>query len=164
MRHRLFDTFTGLFVLVRRDDGGVRTTWMGPEADLKDSVLDPRLLPDLSKRIRMYFDGEDVDFGDVELPEAGEFHRRCWKACRRIPRGQTISYAELARRAGSAAAARAAGQAMRKNPLPIITPCHRVIATSGRLHGFGGSCDSSCPMLGVKKRLLEMEAGSPVSA
>ena len=58
---------------------------------------------------------------------------------------------------GRGSAARAAGQAMRRNRLPIIIPCHRVVSAAGRLHGFGGSCDQAGPALAVKRALLRME-------
>ena len=67
-----------------------------------------------------------------------------------IPRGQTCSYAELAARAGRPGAARAVGQAMARNPWPIIVPCHRVVASDGGLGGYGGGLD-------MKERLLRLE-------
>ena len=159
MKHRIFDTFTGPFVLIQHDDGELATTWLNAEARtmLASSHLEPRLLPELSKRLRGYFAGDIVDFADVPAPGGKTFFGKCWEACRRIPRGRTISYAELAQRAGSPGAARAAGQAMRKNYLPIIIPCHRVIGSGGRLHGFGGSCDSAGQQLDIKRALLTME-------
>ena len=90
--------------------------------------------------------------------------RRCWEACRSIPRGETRSYGELATMAGGRAnAARAAGQAMRRNRLPIIIPCHRVISASGGLHGFSGSCDQGGPALAVKRALLQMEGALEIT-
>ena len=160
MRHKLFETFTGPFALYVDDEGEMGTTWMNAQVRsmLRESCEDRSLLPDLSRRLRAYFDGECVDFSDVECPQAGDFFMRCWTVCRAIKRGQTRTYGELASLAGSTpAAARAAGQAMRNNPLPIIIPCHRVIGSGGKLHGFGGSCDAAGAELGVKSALLKME-------
>jgi methylated-DNA-[protein]-cysteine S-methyltransferase len=160
MRHRIIRTFTGPFVLMQAADASLRTSWLNRETEslLKNSREDRSLLPDLADRIRRYFDGEtDVDFSDIPLVCGGEFHRRCWRACRRIPRGQVRSYAQLAAAAGSPAAARAAGQAMRNNPLPIITPCHRVVGSTGLLHGFGGTTNQRSKPLDIKRALLEME-------
>ncbi len=67
------------------------------------------------------------------------------------------SFAELAKAAGSPKAARATGQAMRNNPAAIITPCHRVIASSGKLHGFSGKTDPKCKELKTKQYLLSLE-------
>lgn len=160
MRYRMFKTMTGPFVLMQHDDGDLGTSWLNDEVEekLADGREDRRLLPELSDRIARYFDGVDIDFSDVPLPSGGgEFFRRCWTKCRQIARGRTISYLELATRAGSPKASRAAGQAMRNNRLPIIVPCHRVIGASGSLHGFGGTCDQSAGPVDVKRLLLEME-------
>lgn len=160
MRYRLLNTFTGPFVLLLHDDGRLGTSWLNAEVRmiLTQSREDRALLPDLSRRLAAYFDGQRVDFTDIKTPHASDFYERCWTSCRAIKRGQTRTYAELAESAGStASAARAAGQAMRNNPLPIIIPCHRIIGSNGRLHGFGGSCDASGAELGVKAALLRME-------
>lgn len=158
MRHVILETFTGPFALMELDDGSIRTGWV--DADLKKSMknsrFDARLRPDIVRRLKAYFTGKRVDFNDVELGAAGPFMRRCWQACRRIPRGRTFTYAELAKAAGSGKAFRAAGQAMRHNQLPVIVPCHRVVG-SGGLHGFAGSVDSDGRELSIKRRLLQME-------
>ncbi|MCI0366406.1 MAG: methylated-DNA--[protein]-cysteine S-methyltransferase [Phycisphaerales bacterium] len=166
MRHRILDTFTGPFAIIQHDDGSLVTSWLSKSTRhlLDLSRRDPKLLPELARRLMSYFEGEHVDFSDVRTPSGGEFYHRCWNACRRIPRGKTLSYGELAHRAGSADAARAAGQAMRNNPLPIIVPCHRVIGSSGRLHGFGGTCNADAPELNVKTALLRMEGALPPAA
>lgn len=67
---------------------------------------------------------------------ASPFRRAAWAAMRKIPRGRTLTYAELARRAGSPRAVRAVGGACGANPLPLFLPCHRVVAAGGRLGGF----------------------------
>jgi methylated-DNA-[protein]-cysteine S-methyltransferase len=165
MRHRILDTYTGPFALMMCDDGEVRTGWASHaeiRRQLKSSRLDPLILKNLAARLERYFEGESVDFADVPLPAGPAFYRRCWKACRKIDAGQTISYAELARLAGSPHAARAAGQAMRNNPQPIVTPCHRVIGSAGDLHGFGGSCNPSSDSIDIKRALLEMEQAAAV--
>jgi methylated-DNA-[protein]-cysteine S-methyltransferase len=160
MRHRILRTFTGPFVISLANDASLRTSWFNRETELqlKNSREDRALLPDLADRLARYFDGDtEVDFSEVPLAAGGEFHRRCWKACRRIPRGEVRSYATLAAMAGSPAAARAAGQAMRRNPLPIIVPCHRVVGSSGLLHGFGGVTSPRSKPLEIKRALLETE-------
>ena len=94
---------------------------------------------------------------DAPIPEGTPFMQKCWVACRNIPYGETRTYGELAKAAGSPKGARAAGQAMRRNPLPIITPCHRVIATSGKLHGFAGKTNLKSKELKIKHYLLQLE-------
>lgn len=156
---RSIGTPQGAFVVSIDGLGRLATGWRGD-----DDGCTPRgrrrddLLPSLCERLASYFGGEPVKFDDVDVPGGPAFHRACWLAAQRVPRGSTISYGELARRAGSSGAARAAGQAMRSNPVPIIVPCHRVIASSGALHGFGGSCDAEGRELGRKRWLLALEA------
>ena len=79
-----------------------------------------------------------------------EFQRRVWQAIARIPAGQVISYAQLARGAGRPRAIRAAAQACGANPVPLLVPCHRVVASDGSLGGFGGG-------LALKRKLLARE-------
>ena len=83
--------------------------------------------------LRRYFKGEAVDFGALALDLAGltKFQRRVLTETQRIPRGQTATYGEIARRCGSPRAARAVGTALKRNPLPVIVPCHRVVAADG---------------------------------
>ena len=88
---------------------------------------------------------------DLPLDAHGTpFQQRAWSALREIPFGQTISYAELARRTGDVRAVRAVGAANGRNPIPIIVPCHRVIGADGSLVGFGGGLER-------KRWLLEHE-------
>ena len=87
---------------------------------------------------------------ETDLSGLRPFQRRVLEALRRVPFGRLVSYGELAARAGKPGAARAVGQAMGANPLPILYPCHRVVASDGTLGGFGGGLD-------VKRALLELE-------
>ena len=95
--------------------------------------------PELRERLTAYAGGEAVDFRDVAVDLDGwtAFQQRVLAALRRVGYGTTLSYADLASRAGSPGAARAVGQVMARNPLPIIIPCHRVLASGGAI-GNGG--------------------------
>lgn len=84
------------------------------------------------------------------------FQMQVWSALRRVPYGQTISYAELARCAGYPRAVRACGSAHGANPAPLFVPCHRTIASDGTLGGFGGG-------LQLKRRLLQLEGALPAT-
>ncbi|MEN6439790.1 MAG: methylated-DNA--[protein]-cysteine S-methyltransferase [Syntrophobacter sp.] len=86
----------------------------------------------------------------VDLRKGTEFERGIWREISAIPFGETRSYGQIASAAGNPAGARAAGGACGKNPVPIIIPCHRVIASSGKLGGFSGGLD-------IKRALLELE-------
>lgn len=104
---------------------------------------------------KRYFAGERIDFSHVALDLAGqdEFFRKIYAAARRVGWGQTTTYGSLAKELGAGPeAARDVGQAMARNPVPLIIPCHRVLAAGGKLGGFsapGGSV--------AKQRMLEME-------
>ncbi len=98
--------------------------------------------------------GEDVDLASVplDLDAVPEFHRQVYEALRRTRRGTTVTYGELAAMAGSPGAARAVGSALRRNPLAVLVPCHRVVAAGGKLGGFsaaGGPCTKT-RMLGIE--------------
>lgn len=109
------------------------------------------LLEEAKRQLGEYFGGIRREF-DLPLAPAGAgFQKRCWDVLLSIPYGKSLTYAEVARRAGSPKAFRAAGGACHRNPIAIIIPCHRVIGTNGSLTGFGGG-------LGLKRALLEMEA------
>jgi O-6-methylguanine DNA methyltransferase len=114
---------------------------------------------DLVERLQTYAGGALVDFCDIKLEweTAGtsdsDFRRKVWAACRRIAYGQTASYAQLATCAGQPNAARAVGNCMAKNPMPLIVPCHRVVAAGGKLGNY-----SAIGGISTKRRLLEMEA------
>jgi methylated-DNA-[protein]-cysteine S-methyltransferase len=101
-----------------------------------DGVLRPA-----REQLRAYFAGRLGEF-DVPLAlEGTPFQQEVWSALRKIGYGETISYAELARRVGRPGAARACGSANGCNPVAIIVPCHRVIAADGTLGGYGGGLD-----------------------
>jgi len=111
------------------------------------------LIEAVKKALSNYFAAGAADFADLPLDLKGTpFQQRVWRELRRIPRGRTISYQELARRAGSPQAYRAAGQANAVNPIPIIVPCHRVISADGSLGGYSSGLD--------KKRWLLKHEGA----
>ncbi len=108
---------------------------------------------DLPDRIAAYFDGESVDFHvPLDLSGQTDFRRSVLRACARIAYGTTTTYGQLADEVGRPGAARAVGGAMAHNPIPLIVPCHRVLAANGRLGGF-----SAKGGLSVKTRMLHLE-------
>jgi methylated-DNA-[protein]-cysteine S-methyltransferase len=112
-------------------------------------------VPALLDKLRRYFEGEWVTFDEPLDPTIGtDFYRRVWALTRDIPRGQTRTYGQIARAALSLDGARAVGQAMARNPWPIIVPCHRVLGSDGSLTGFAGGVD-------MKRSMLQLE-GAPV--
>ena len=118
------------------------------------TARDEQLAEDVVERLIRYAAGEPVDFSDVpvSLDRLSAFQRRVVNACRAIPCGDRRTYGQLAAAAGSPGAARAVGQVMAGNRMPLVVPCHRVVASSGGLGGF------SAPQgLAMKRRLLALE-------
>lgn len=115
------------------------------------AVRSPQFFEDFIKRLSFYFAGHSVDFPDkLDLSGATPFQREVWAATRRIPYGETRSYRWVAEQIKKPKAVRAVGQALGRNPLPVIIPCHRVLASNGALGGFGGG-------LAMKRFLLHLE-------
>ena len=124
--------------------------------DTNDATWALHSFDNLIQRFRIYFSGHRVTFPDqLDLSEATTFQRQVWEITRLIPYGETRSYAWVAEQIGQPRAVRAVGQALGKNPLPIIIPCHRVITSNGKLGGFGGGLE-------MKKRLLSLEAATAI--
>jgi methylated-DNA-[protein]-cysteine S-methyltransferase len=111
----------------------------------------PGRLDPYRRQLDEYFEGRRHDFDlplDWQLIRG--FHRDVLRITKKIPYGSVLTYAQVAARAGSPLASRAAGNALGSNPIPIIIPCHRVIRTGGGLGGYGGG-------LPVKRLLLNLE-------
>ena len=100
-----------------------------------------------------YFARERRDFDVALAPEGTPFQLKIWQAIARVAFGETISYAQLAESAGYPGHARAAGAATGRNPLTIIVPCHRIVASTGALTGYAGGLDR-------KRALLALEAAT----
>ena len=100
-----------------------------------------------------YFAGERREFSLPLDLRGTEFRLACWRALLKIPYGETRSYRDIAQAIGHPHAYRAVGMSNNRNPVAIVVPCHRVIASSGSLCGYGGGLD-------IKRKLLELEQGS----
>ena len=133
----LYFTDRGLAALEFAGDGSVSM--------LSDDALPNQLKPLIEavrRELSAYFAGVPTDFAALTLdPRGTPFQLRVWQELRRIPWGQTISYGELAHRVGNPKASRAVGQANGRNPIPLIIPCHRVIAADGSLGGYSSGLD-----------------------
>ena len=152
------DTVLGPLLLVA-DDAGLRSicfaTRTGPALPDPSWHKDESRLRDTIRQLRAYFAGELTTFDLPLVPEGTPFQLKVWERLCEIPYGETISYGELARRMGNPNAARAVGLANGANPIPIVIPCHRVIAKRG-LGGFMGAVSGR--ELRVKEWLLAHEA------
>ena len=103
-----------------------------------------------AEQLREYFDGKRKVFDLPLAPVGTEFQMRCWDALLEVPYGETRSYGDIARAAGSPKGFRAVGMANNRNPIAMIIPCHRIIGSDGKLVVYGGGLD-------IKVFLLELE-------
>lgn len=164
MKFVIFQTKWGWFGLVGIEQAICRTFLPVSDSDLIKSCFlkefpeakcNKNLFKNLQNQIIAYFEGKIVDFNTdipVLLNGTRDFSHKILSACRDITYGKTITYADLAQKAGFPNAGRAVGNALGKNPIPLIIPCHRVIRSDGKLGGFsaiGGTI--------LKKRLLQLE-------
>jgi len=103
------------------------------------------------RELEYYFNGTETGFSqDVKFLKGTDFEKSVWLSLRAIPYGETRSYKWVAEKVGNPSAVRAVGQALSKNPIPIVLPCHRVVESSGSIGGYSSGVDK-------KVRLLEME-------
>jgi O-6-methylguanine DNA methyltransferase len=177
MEYTIFDTAIGTCAVAwRESDGSGRpaVVWFQlPEATaeltesriaeksgLRKCVNPPPAIAVLVERIRKHLAGEIQDFRDVPVDLSAEapFARQVLEATRETPAGETTTYGELARACGRPDAARAVGRIMGSNPIPLIIPCHRVVAAAGKSGGFSAPGGRM-----TKAELLAIErAGSPL--
>jgi AraC family transcriptional regulator of adaptative response/methylated-DNA-[protein]-cysteine methyltransferase len=146
-------------VLVASTDEGVCAVKLGDDVERLKKLLAEEFsaaeiagepMPEIEAKVRAFIAGEGT-LARVPLDIRGTvFQRRVWEALRRIPRGETRTYREIAREIGAPAAVRAVGSACGANPVALVVPCHRAVRTDGGLGGYAWG-------LGVKKRLLELE-------
>jgi methylated-DNA-[protein]-cysteine S-methyltransferase len=159
MRYDEIDSPAGP-LLVAADEAGLRLIHFQAGRHRREPdpswERDPRHFRALASQLGEYFRRERRTFDLPLAPRGTAFQLATWRALSTIPYGETISYAELARRVGRPAASRAVGAANGANPLPIVVPCHRVIGTDGSLTGFGGGLEA-------KRALLELEGASCVA-
>jgi len=126
-----------------------------PEAGWRESAKSP--VGEAIRQLREYFSGKRIEFDLPLAPQGTEFQRTVWQRLQEIPYGETISYGELAKRVGNPKASRAVGSANGQNPIPIVIPCHRVIAFNGTLGGFGGGLPTKEKLLGLEKEVASSQ-------
>ncbi|UJW86468.1 methylated-DNA--[protein]-cysteine S-methyltransferase [Devosia sp. SL43] len=168
----VFDTALGAFGIGWTDHGIARVQLPGLDAaDLRDRINRDGAMPGEPTRdvevvinlIEDYADGNVVEFRDVRLDLQGvpEFHRQAYDLLLDYGWGQTTTYGELARALGDVTLSRAVGQAMGANPIPLIIPCHRVLASDRKAGGFSapGGAGSKVRMLALEGVAVGAPAG-----
>ena len=163
LKYIVFNTNMGWVGILGSDKGLLRTTLPQHSArearrllgsGVNHAARSHNLFDGLMEHFKTYFRGGKIIFPDeLDLSGATPFQRKVWEITRLIPYGETRSYAWVAEQVNKPRAARAVGQALARNPLPIIIPCHRVVTIDGRLGGFSGGVET-------KSRLLHLEAST----
>ena len=164
VHYAVIDSPVGRLVAARTERGLARLAYEDFNGGL-DRVLEvladrvsprilerPARLDDVRRELDEYFAGRRTQF-DLPLDLSsvgGPFGRRILEACATIPFGETSSYAEMAQRAGSARAVRAAGNALGANPIPIVVPCHRVLRSGGGMGGYTGGLERKAMLLRIE--------------
>ncbi|MBU2662868.1 methylated-DNA--[protein]-cysteine S-methyltransferase [Actinoplanes bogorensis] len=161
LKYRTLDTNAGAFTLVIAPTGAVRAAGFTENVGELLDLIHPELQAPAEQaddvgpaagHIRSYFDGDRtaLDSIVVEQHSGGEFMRQAWKVMRDIKPGAPVTYTEFARLSGRPAAVRGAASACARNPVALITPCHRVLRSDGSLGGYRWG-------LAVKRFLLDFE-------
>lgn len=136
--------------LIGASERGITYVNRFKEGDVIPEMNESPLLTEAKKQLEAYFSGAATAF-DLPLDTAGTpFQESVWEALRAIPYGHTVSYKDIAVAINNPKAVRAVGGANNRNPISIITPCHRVIGINGKLVGYGGGMDA-------KEYLLQLE-------
>ena len=151
----VIDSPLGQLMLTSRDGAltELRFAPFNPEPEWRQ---DSSQLAEAATELTEYFDGKRRSFQLQLAPSGTPYQELVWRELRKIPYGQTVSYGEVARRIGQPGGSQAIGGASHNNPLPILIPCHRVIAANGDLGGYALGVE-------VKRRLLELEGAIPQS-
>jgi methylated-DNA-[protein]-cysteine S-methyltransferase len=154
------DTPVGVLGLAAGERGLKRLSYVRNEDDFLERllaehgdvpVLRSNGLDDVRRALDRYFSGKRLEFDlPVDLGDLAPFHRRVLDETAKVPVGRVATYTQIASRAGSPRASRAAGNALHNNPVAIVVPCHRVLRTDGSLGGYGGG-------LPIKEWLLRHE-------
>jgi methylated-DNA-[protein]-cysteine S-methyltransferase len=148
---RVFVSPAGIALTVEASHAGIRRVSFGELASLSDSTAGDAFIDTAAMQLQEYFAGSRQMF-DLALDIGGTgFQRRVWEEVGRIPFGETRTYLQIACAIGAPGAVRAVGAANGANPVPILIPCHRVVASGGGLGGYGGGLD-------LKKWLLDHES------
>ena len=156
MNYAYLETPIGTLLIVGDDAAVHRITFpqrgraAKTEPEWQESQRGP--VGEAMRQLREYFAGKRVAFDLPLAPEGTVFQRSVWRQLQEIPYGETISYGELACRVGNPKASRAVGSANGANPLPIVIPCHRVIAGDGTVGGFGGGLPTKQTLLALEVR------------
>jgi methylated-DNA-[protein]-cysteine S-methyltransferase len=158
MTYIIFESPVGRFILMEKN-GALAALFPMDHPDYRERIKqglavstgsDSALLKEAVRQLTEYFDGQRKQFPLPLHPDGTPFQKLVWQALQSVPYGKTCTYSELAAMSGNSKAVRAVGSALHRNPLPIFTPCHRVLPASGEIGNFAWGIDA-------KRLLLEIE-------
>jgi methylated-DNA-[protein]-cysteine S-methyltransferase len=160
--YHIFETKLGFAAIAWNEAGVTRFNLPGPQETATSRLGNatpgeppPRIVA-VIEQAKRYFAGERIDFSDIalDLNTVDPFRRMVYEALRKVGFGETVTYGELAKRSGATQpqAAQDVGVAMARNPVPLIIPCHRVLAAGGKLGGFSAPGRTE-----AKQRMLALE-------
>lgn len=148
-----YDTKVGKIGIGEKNEKVIAVVFDGERYDPSWTEKDTPLKKKTIKQINEYLDGKRKTFDiDIYYTSASSFFSRIMKILKEIPYGKTITYKDIARKVNNPKAYRAVGMVCNRNPLPILIPCHRVIATTGAMIGYKGGVE-------IKKKLIDLEKG-----
>ncbi|MFC2034759.1 methylated-DNA--[protein]-cysteine S-methyltransferase [Chloroflexota bacterium] len=165
LKYVIFSTHIGWIGILASAKGLLGTTLPQPSVQKTCQLLgknvcnatwSPQVFDNLVERLKVYLNGHKAIFPDeIEILGVTSFQSEVWEKTRLIPYGETRSYLWVANQIGRPKAVRAVGAALSRNPLPIIVPCHRVVASNGKLGGFSGGVE-------MKRYLIWLEATADI--
>jgi methylated-DNA-[protein]-cysteine S-methyltransferase len=139
---------------IESSNGAITRIAFHAEGPLAAERIGGDVVWEAARQLDEYFSGDRTTFSLPIAPAGTSFQVEVWTALTKIPYGQTMSYADLARRIARPSAVRAVGAANGQNPIPIVIPCHRVIGSNGSLVGFGGGLEAKRYLLGLERGSL----------
>jgi methylated-DNA-[protein]-cysteine S-methyltransferase len=163
--HLAFSVRSGVIQIGWDEDGLLTRVLLSTDVhSVKKEIVAPDWIPkrafQLIEDLLEYFERgkpfHRISWGDLSVSQWTDFQKKVYEATSQIPHGETRTYGWVAQKIGKTFACRAVGQALRKNPMPLLIPCHRVVSNQS-LGGFMGEDDPSAPSIGLKKQLLELE-------
>ena len=159
----------GRLTLVASDEGLAAILWENDRPRRVRLTIEAEndrhpVLVETERQLREYFAGRRQQFTLALDLDGTAFQRRVWNALRTIPFGETRSYGQIANQIGQPAAVRAVGAANGRNPVSIVTPCHRVIGSTGALTGFAGGLDVKAQLLALEGARGESVSSRPPAA
>ncbi len=150
MKNRYFYSFLIGEIGIAEKGGQITDIFFKNLRDVEANLYESEAIKEAKRQLEEYFSGKRRKF-DFEINLCGtEFQKKVWKELLKIDYGICVSYGDIAERIGNKKAARAVGMANNKNPIVIVIPCHRVIASNGKLTGYAGGLE-------IKKKLIDLE-------